>query len=194
MIDNRICRAQTRDKPSTEPRVAMERFDSPMELSARQELYGDAYLHALAAVAGFGMAKPVPDDDSIDWLICARGPYETRRSPMIAVQIKCPFRYRDSPDTIGYPISLKNYDELRPWPLMVPRLLIVVTIPESIDKWIESTADGTILRNCAYWISLREAPTRPNKGKVTISIPKSQRQTAESLQALMYRAGASEPL
>ena len=165
-----------------------------MHISARQEQYGDAYLHTLTSVAGFSMAKPVPDDDSVDWVIGAKGLFATLHSPKIEVQVKCPFRFTETPDTISYAIPRKNYDDLRIAPVMVPRLLVVVTIPENIDDWVKLTKDGLLLRKWAYWKSLLHAPDLTNKKTVTVEIRKSQRLTIKSLQGLMTRAGAMEPL
>lgn len=165
-----------------------------MQMSLRQEQYGDAYLRALAAVAGFAMYKPVPDDDSIDWVIAARGSYNTFVSPRLEVQVKCPYDFNADETTIGYSISLKNYDDLRKPNVMVPRLLIVVCIPEAIEEWIGYHDEGLTLKRCAYWKSLVDEPDVPNKTGITVRLPKSQRLTVESLQLLMDRAGADLPL
>lgn len=165
-----------------------------MQLSLRQEQYGDAYLRALAAVAGFGMHKPIPDNDSIDWVIAAQGTYQTFISPRLEVQIKCPYAFDTDEATIGYSISMKNYNDLRHPNVMVPRLLIVVCVPEAIGDWIGYHDEGLTLRHCAYWKSLVGAPDVTNETKIAVQLSKSQRLSATSLQSLMDRAGAGEPL
>lgn len=165
-----------------------------MQLNLQQEQYGNAYITALAAVAGFAMNKPTVDDDSIDWVIAARGPYKTFVSPKIEVQLKCPYGFTADEATIGYSISMKNYNDLRNPRVMVPRVLIVVCIPAAIEEWIGYHDEGLTLKRCAYWKSLVNEPDVTNKTEITVRLPKSQRLTVESLQLLMDRAGAGELL
>jgi hypothetical protein len=56
-----------------------------MDLNARKEQFSNAFLFAVAAVAGCSVAKPSVDNDSIDWTISNRLP----RRPKLDVQLKC---------------------------------------------------------------------------------------------------------
>jgi hypothetical protein len=38
-----------------------------MDINQRKEKFGEAYLRAVAAVAGFTLYRPEVDDDSVDW-------------------------------------------------------------------------------------------------------------------------------
>lgn len=43
-----------------------------MDLNARQEQFGNAFLLAVAAAAGFAAAKSGTNNDSIDWTLSSR--------------------------------------------------------------------------------------------------------------------------
>ena len=45
-----------------------------MDINARQEQFANAFLVTVAAVAGFTVAKPDVDNDSVDWTIASRLP------------------------------------------------------------------------------------------------------------------------
>lgn len=163
---------------------------SGMQIALRQEQFGGAYLKAITSVAGYSLTASSVDDDSIDWTIVARGQFREYYSPKIDIQLKCPYRFKNYPDRIVYPIPRKNYDDLRAAKVSVPRLLVVVTIPKALDDWVEFQDEGLILRYHAYWKSLLDTPDLTHQQTVSISIPKTQRLTVESLKYLMERAGA----
>ncbi len=84
---------------------------------------------------------------------------------------------------------MKNYDDLRPTNFLVPRILVVVRVPEEPGEWTEQTDDQLVLRHCGYWLSLRGFPESENTANVTVQIPVEQRFTVQALQTLMNRIG-----
>lgn len=42
---------------------------------------------------------------------------------------------------VVYPLKRKNYDELRLTGIHVPRLLVVIQIPESEEEWLRHTEE-----------------------------------------------------
>ena len=54
-----------------------------MDLSQQKECFSDAFLMAIAAVAGYSAARPYPDDDSIDWILMARAA-KSRRADRVS--------------------------------------------------------------------------------------------------------------
>jgi hypothetical protein len=70
---------------------------------------------------------------------------------------------------------------------LVPRILVVVLVPEKITDWIKQTEDELCLRYCAYWVSLRGITDTENTTSVTIEIPRSNQFTPLSLQAIIER-------
>jgi len=69
---------------------------------------------AVASVAGYGVHRPEPDDDSVDLVVRrARGALGSYRSPRLDVQVKCTARDCMTEEAVRYPLKTKNYDDLR---------------------------------------------------------------------------------
>ena len=154
-----------------------------MALAAQQECFGDAFLLAVAGVAGCAVALRRPDDDSIDWTLSCRLP----RRPKIDVQMKTWSGDDCSSDPIRYPLKRKNYDDLILTDVVVPRILVLVTIPKDIGEWTAWSAEQLTLRRCGYWMSLAGLPQSDNETTVTVSVPRANVLTAEALKDMMQR-------
>src|ERR1035438_9530389 len=99
----------------------LERGARRVDINQKKEQYSNAFVHAAAAVAGFATSKPSVDDDSIDWTISQRGGGGTLRSPKLDVQLKCTEVANFNERCLKYPLPVKNYNELRPDNVQVPR-------------------------------------------------------------------------
>ncbi|NES74382.1 MULTISPECIES: DUF4365 domain-containing protein [unclassified Okeania] len=157
-----------------------------MHITQQQEQFSNAYLRAVATVAGYSLSKPDVDDDSIDWSIHKRGGNGTIRSPRIELQLKC--LLRDNPinsEGIKYDLKVKNYNELIPENVLVPRILVVVVVPRLPESLLTQSDEQTILKYCAYWISLRGKPPTDNNTTVRVNIPQKNRLTVNKLSQLM---------
>jgi hypothetical protein len=154
-----------------------------MAHSSRQELFGDAFLLAIAAVAGCGCSQRRPDDDSIDWTLSCR----LDRRPKLDVQMKTWTGDDGSTDPIRYALKVKNYDDLIAADVLCPRILVVVTVPESPDHWLTLSPEQLALRRCAYWVSLAGPPPSENETTVTISVPRENLLTVAALESMMRR-------
>jgi Domain of unknown function (DUF4365) len=163
---------------------------SGMNITQRQEQFSLAYIRAVASVAGFNTSKPDVDDDSIDLSVSARGPQHTVRAPHVDMQVKGPVDFRSCEEHISYSIKLKNYNDLRDATVMIPRILVVVCLPQTLDDWLYHEEAGLTLRRCGYWVSLRGKPPSDNQHTVTVELPRLQQFTVGSLQAIMDRIGA----
>lgn len=103
------------------------------------------------------------------------------------MQLKCTSQDVLHGSEITFSLPVKNYNELVPANLMVPRILIVVLVPENIDEWITLSEDQLILRRCIYWISLRDRPTSNNEKTVDIHIPREKILSPNELKQIMNR-------
>jgi hypothetical protein len=159
-----------------------------MNLSHQKEQFSIAYVRAVASAAGYRISEPKPDDDSIDLEIAARGAYDTLRSPRIDVQIKCTSQNIGRAKTLNFDLKRKNYEDLRGADFLVPRILVVVTVPDRVSDWLVQSENELIMRYCGYWYSLRRCPPRKNS-KVTIQIPRAQIFTVSTLGTLMAIVG-----
>ncbi len=160
-----------------------------MDLNQRKEQFSQAFLRAVAAVAGYSLFLPTVDHDSIDWTMALRGGGGTVRSPKLDIQLKCTGRDVVRPRKVVFPLEVKNYEELRPTNFQVPRILVVVVVPEEIGDWVKQTHQQLAMRHCGYWLSLTGFAPTSNTETVSVSIPKSHRFTAHAVQEIMDRVG-----
>lgn len=154
-----------------------------MHRNDRKERFSMAYIAAVAAHAGFHVGSPGIDRDSVDGILMG----DTGRRPRIEFQAKATARDLLGPDSLSFPLPIKNYDDLRTY-CLVPRLLIVVVLPANDEDWLDHTEEALILRHCGYWVSLAGMPESANQTSVTVSIPRGQRFDPLSLKALMAKA------
>ena len=160
-----------------------------MDLSQRKEQFSIAYLHAVASVAGYRTAAPNVDDDSIDWCLKARGAYGRRRSPQLDLQLKCTERLLNRNGSFAYSLSEKNYNDLRGDDVHVPRILVVVFVPVDIDSWLDQSEERLLMKHCAFWVSLRDAPEKANSTSVTVRLSRANLFTVDALESMMLRIG-----
>ncbi|EHQ36087.1 DUF4365 domain-containing protein [Methanoplanus limicola] len=160
-----------------------------MNINQQKEQFSRAYVRAVATVAGFSLFEPSVDDDSIDLSIAERGGRGSIRSPRIDLQLKCTSQNLISGDGIRFSLPIKNYNDLRPENVQVPRILLVLVVPDEIERWIDQTEEKLSMYHCGYWESLRGLPDTSNEKNVTVNIPKSQQFTVEELSKIMERVG-----
>jgi hypothetical protein len=157
-----------------------------MHITQRQEQFSNSYIRAVASVAGYSLYKPEVDDDSIDLGIAAKGVEGTIRSPRLELQLKCPLKKNVvAAKSISYSIKIKNYDDLRTTDVLVPRILVVVVVPDDIKDWLQQSEKVLLMKHCGYWVSLRGKPPTPNNQTVTVSLSQTQLFTVEALTSLM---------
>ena len=83
-------------------------------------------------------------------------------------------------------MRIKNYRDLI-INSQVPRLLVVVLVPENLENWLQQSEDEMCMRYGAYWVSLRGQPERLNTANVTVELPRSNQFTVEALKSIMQR-------
>ena len=165
-----------------------------MDIGQRKEQFSHAYVHAVSAVAGFTLYHPDVDDDSIDLGIAGRIAHDIPRPPRIELQLKCTSDNVVRGKYVVYPLKLKNYDDLRLVDLVVPRILVVVLVPDDEAEWLHQSEEELSLRRCAYWVSLRGLDDTNNRRSISIRLPRQNLFSTEGLHGLMKRAGHKEPL
>lgn len=79
----------------------------------------------------------------------------TVRSPRLEVQLKCTERDVLREDGVHFQLKRKNYDDLRDPDVMVPRILVVMLVPEDPSEWLNDVPEEEMcLRRCAWWMPL----------------------------------------
>lgn len=156
-----------------------------MEITQKKEQFNVAYISALAAQVGINTSKPTVDDDSVDMILIGRGFQGRWRNPQIDLQLKCTSQDLIQGDTLRYPLTKKNYDDLRGDNLLSPRYLVVLVVPDMHNDWIEHKENHMIMRHLCYWTSIKDMPESDNTTSVTIEIPLVQRFNSDALLKLM---------
>ncbi len=153
-----------------------------------------AYIHAVAAAAGFKYSDgPIPDDDHVDVTITSRGPMGLIRSPKVDIQAKCKLGAPEG-DPISYPLDIDDYEGLRHLDYASPRILVVMFVPHDVALWAQHSEEELMLRHCAYWTCLQGHPQTSNKATVTVHLPRRNTFSAAGLTELMARIGRKESL
>lgn len=155
-----------------------------------------AYVHAVAACAGYACQSTIVDDDSVDVTIAAKGHVHSRsvlRSPRLEVQLKATSQNILGDDKVTFPLPVKNYDELR-CETMIPRLLVVFLLPEDNTTWLEQSEEQMISRKCAYWVSLLGKPDTNNTTSDTVHLPRANCLTVSTLRQMMETVSRRELL
>jgi hypothetical protein len=164
--------------------------------NGQKEQLSVAYVHAIAARAGYACQVKTPDEESVDVTVSACGLiHDTSiiRSPRLDLQLKASSSLYIKPERFSFPLPRKNYDDLRA-DSMVPKILVVLMLPKDSTEWLDVDEKRMIVRRSAYWASLSGQPEKRNTTKVSIQIPRSQRFDVDQLQALMKRVSRQEPL
>lgn len=161
-----------------------------MHDNTRKERFSLAYVEAVASLAGFHIAEPRVDFDSVDGVLIA----DFGRRPRIEFQAKATSQELMRENHLSFQLSCKNYNDLRAENLIIPRLLIVLLMPRDDTRWLSQTKDELCLRHCAYWVSLQGQPPRPDSRTVTVQIPVGNIFSSEELSDLMKKAERGESL
>jgi hypothetical protein len=150
-----------------------------------------AYVRAIVASAGFNFSKPELDRNSDDMHIehLDVGDDFSPDYGRLIVQVKCTYAHTVAKDgSIHFPLPIKNYNQLRR-DKIEPRILIVVLVPrpdsQPPEPWIELTANHTIFRYRAYWLSLMGEDPVDNEDNVTVRVPSRNEFNIETVVFLM---------
>lgn len=164
-----------------------------MDENKQKARFSEAFVRAIAAVAGFGVTKPDIDDDSIDLIFEGHPDQGLWTSPRLEAQLKCTARTTDTAkaDTIPFPLPQKNYLDLSR-DAYLPRILIVVFVPQRVHDWLEQDSTSLLLRHNALWLSLKGKPANKNTTSTTVKIPSTQQFTVKALTAIMNKIDKRE--
>lgn len=155
-----------------------------MTSNDREEALSRTYVAAIAAGSGYITYEQNFDRDGVDLQIRAGGSMR----PSLDIQLKATINLGEARnDEYRYPLKCRNYNLLREQ-TMVPRILVLLSLPSAQDEWLSVTTENLILRRCAYWVSLAGHPETNNKEFVTISIHNRNKFDVDALKKLMERA------
>ncbi|MGA9380995.1 MAG: DUF4365 domain-containing protein [Phormidium sp.] len=167
-----------------------------MEINIQKEEFSYAFVYAVTAAKGYFFQRTTTplDQLGIDLIITGVSVQGVMGFPQLFVQLKCTSRELFDETYLKYPLKTKNYEELRTPNQYPPLILIVVVVPDNLENWLNQSETELCLRHCGYWISLAGALPTENKESVTVSIPRTNIFTANTLQQLMQRIAQGENL
>ena len=104
--------------------------------------------------------------------------------------IKCASREVLRADRLAFFIDLETSDNLRDPSHHVPRILVVVVVPDVAGKWLVHSEENLALHHCGCWFLLRDMPSSDNETGETLHVPRAQQFTVDALTGMMERLGA----
>ncbi|MBD2603837.1 DUF4365 domain-containing protein [Scytonema hofmannii FACHB-248] len=160
-----------------------------MDLNIQKEEFSYAYIYAVVSAAGYScqIASRPTDIGGIDIIISGTEQEYSLYPPRLEVQVKSTSIDVMSDEFIRYPLKLKNYNELRKQKTLVPKILIVVLIPDNLIEWVNQSETELCMRRCGYWMSLKGQPETQNTETVTVYLPRSQLFTVNALKNIMQQ-------
>lgn len=156
-------------------------------VSHRQDAFSGAYIKAICATAGCGVESVGLDNDKIDYLVRSRVQGKVLNKPQVDVQAKCRMNGMASSDPISYSLDLETYDNLRDVKVCIPRILVLVQVPASIEEWVAQSENFLSLQHCAYWVSLKGMGPSTNATSQTVHIPRKNLFGVQALQTMMTK-------
>jgi Domain of unknown function (DUF4365) len=160
-----------------------------MDINIQKEEFSYAYIYAVASAAGYSCqisSRPM-DIGGIDMNISGIEQEYSLYPPRLEVQVKSTSTNIISDESVRYPLKLKNYNELRKPNTLIPKILVVVLIPDHLGEWVNQSETELCLRRCAYWLSLKGQPETENTDSVTIYLPRQQIFSVNALQNIMQQ-------
>ncbi|MDE2940373.1 MAG: DUF4365 domain-containing protein [Chloroflexota bacterium] len=153
------------------------------------EQYSLTYVRAVANGAGLQVTRPEPDVDSVDGVISST----TGKRPRIDFQAKATTLGMPRDGNVHFPLSIKNYNDLRAETIS-PRILVVLLMPKDIDDWMTQSEEELCLRYCAYWLCLEGYPDTTNSTSVTVEVPTANILNVDQLTSMMGKVERGESL
>jgi hypothetical protein len=161
-----------------------------MDPNHQKDHFSRAVVRALAAAAGVGATVPEYDQNSRDVLFTAD---DTPDAPGLELQaqLKCTSGVDLTADEFTFQLPVRDYERLRQTGAYIPRILIVVVVPDDPTDWIVTTSPEQIaLKRCAYWRSLAGKPSTTNTSSVGVKMRTADVFDVAALLNNLQRPGA----
>ena len=89
--------------------------------------------------------------------------------------------------SIKYRLEQRTYELLRDPEAPIPRILVLLVLPDDEAEWLDQSEEHLVLRRCAYWQSLTGWEPVTNRKTVRLTIPRNNVFSVESLRGIMNR-------
>ena len=113
------------------------------------------------------------DDESVDITVGLTGGEGTVRSPRLDIQLKCTEQDFLRTDGVHFPLQRKNDDDLRAVDFMVPKVLVVLMVPDDLAAGVAPTPEERLcLHRFAWRMNLAGADERSDVDTPTVVLPR----------------------
>lgn len=162
----------------------MDQLLSENDIKERLSL---VYIQSIASRCGYCYGDPSLDRDSIDISISAGG----NMRPKIDFQLKATSSPQWQGDEVAFSLSRKNYDDLSA-KRQTPIYLGLLVLPNDSAQWLQWSEEELIIKNCIYWLSLKDFPPISTERK-TVKLPKNQVLNCKSMRELIDQSRGDIP-
>ncbi len=161
----------------------------------RQEELSRAYLHAVAAKCGFALGNWTQDQSCIDVTVGAAGVLGggSLADPKLDVQLKCTANQTlIRQDHVALQLTRPQYERLIA-KSFVPKILVVLVLPEDEGQWVIHSPEQLMLRRCAYYKVTTGLPGIAAESTV-LHVPLVNVFSPDALRAMLGRLSRAEAL
>lgn len=163
----------------------------------QREEISKAYVHAVAGQCGFKIGTWSQDDDCLDVTVGASGVLGggTLAGPKLDLQLKSSTDQTHVHEHhIAWSLPRAHYDKLR-LNAMVPRLLVVLMLPDTLKNAVAHTVEHLLVRRCAYWTCLQGRDAiKGEADSTTVHIDKDKVFSPRALDELMAKVSREEEI
>lgn len=157
-----------------------------LDRNNHQGWYGECFVQALAAAAGYMTMVPRPDQGGTDLMVMGSDEIE-EDFPLIKIQVKSWSTPQGDTNYWHYRRLNEKQFNILAGKRQTPIYLALVLVPRDIAYYTSAGDDSHVLRHAAYWMSLADRAKIPNPSAsrtVSLAVPRANRLTADSIRAL----------
>jgi len=126
--------------------------------------------------------------------ICRKGRRYVESGFNLDIQAKSSTTPAVTNSQVLYDMEVKTYDDLRDPAVGCPRILVLLVLPQDEAAWTEQNEDHLLLRQCAYWMSLKGMDSTTNTETIRVRIPRGNVFSVAALTQLMDKVRKREEL
>lgn len=159
-----------------------------------------AYLHAVAASAGFGCGYTTRHLDGCG--VDAQVDISEKLDPnAILTDFSLPFQLKATSTELAlvegkfsFPLDVGQYDKLRKTTVSIPKLVVLMALPEDAEEWLTVSENELIARRCARWTTLKGAPETRNTNTTAVRFDADRILTPKALREIARRIAIGEDI
>lgn len=161
-----------------------------IHITNRMELLSVAYVEAVAASVGVQVINIKVDNHSVDGTFYS----SAGRCPRIDFQLKSTYSHQfPANGNLSFPLPVHNYQHLKS-ERCSPQILILLVLPPNEVDWLAHSDEELLIRNCAYWKCLTNAPDTTNTSTINIDFEKNAPLSPNHLIELLQKVDKGEAI